>query len=67
MAAAAIYTHDIPSVQDVNPALPPVLGHLDLNRTIFAGDPIICQNLSHAKAVVMTLKGLNGSMPNFAK
>jgi hypothetical protein len=58
--AAASYLHNIPSVHNINPGVPVVLGHLDLNRRIEQGDPVIRDNLMHARAVASALRGLKG-------
>ena len=63
MAAPQTYIHDIPSIHGTNPALPPVLGQVDLNQALFAGNVIAQQDLSHAKAVAKALKGIKGNIP----
>ena len=63
MAAPQTYIHDIPSIHDTNPDIPPVLGHIDLNQAIFAGNVIAHQDLFHAKAVAKVLKGIKGNIP----
>ena len=62
---AAQYQFNIPSVQNRNPALPAVLGQVDLNRAIAAGDAIDRDNLIHAKAVATALKGVHGKFTYF--
>ena len=58
----AAYLHDIPSVQDRNPALPVALGTLDLNRRIQQGSPVVRGDLVHARAVAKALRGIKGEM-----
>jgi hypothetical protein len=55
---ACIY--DIPSMQDLYPALPQVSSNVDMNRRITVGDAIAHQDLRHAKAAFLTLKGIRG-------
>jgi hypothetical protein len=58
--AAVSYLHNIPSVHDINPGIPVVLGRLDLNKRIEQGHPVIRDNLVHARAVASALRGLKG-------
>jgi hypothetical protein len=58
--AAVTYLHSIPSVHNINPGVPVVLGHLDLNRRIEQGNAVIRDNLLHARAVASALRGLKG-------
>ncbi|KAF8065308.1 hypothetical protein FPV67DRAFT_1782240 [Lyophyllum atratum] len=64
MAANQRYMHPIPSVRQVNPTLPGILGNVDLNRAIAADSPIAPEDLTHAKAVATTLKGIEESGQN---
>ena len=61
--AAPTYPHDIPSLSQTIPALPAVLGNLDLNRPIVAGTPIDPAHLTDAKIVVRRLKARRGKSP----
>jgi hypothetical protein len=61
MAAAQAYLHDIPSVQDVCPHLPAILGNIDINRRVQAHTPIDRAVLNHANGVAVALKGLKGT------
>ena len=62
MAAAlpGNYLHGIPSVRDRHPALPAILGNVDLNRGIQQGTPVVRGDLVHARAVAKTLRGVKG-------
>ncbi|KAF8062557.1 hypothetical protein FPV67DRAFT_1673028 [Lyophyllum atratum] len=64
MAANQRYMHPIPSVRQVNPTLPDILGNVDLNRAIAADSRIAPEDLTHAKAVATTLKGIEESGQN---
>jgi hypothetical protein len=50
-----VYTHAIPSIQDVNPNIPAVLAHVDLNRRIAANSALNRDDLRQAKIVAKTL------------
>ena len=56
-----MYPINIPSVHNINPAVPEVLGTMDLNHLINEGDPIVDENLTHAKGVVKALEGFRGT------
>lgn len=56
----ATYFHNIATVHAKHPSLPAILGNLDLDRAINAGDPLSQQNLDHARFVALALKGLCG-------
>ena len=68
----AFYPHNIPSIHEIHPAVPAVLGALDLNRSIHAGDPVARANLTHARLLAKdlnavqrkTLKLLNAYPPD---
>jgi len=60
--AAPTYTFDIASLQATIPGLP-LLGALDLSRSIIAGTPIDPDNLTHAGLVVKNLRLLVGKLP----
>jgi hypothetical protein len=55
------FPFDIPSVSQKNPGLPP-LGHLDLNRTIQAGQPLEYTHVKHTKALARALKSIHGEL-----
>lgn len=59
-APARIYRQDIPSLGRLNLALPPALGHLDLNCDILVGTPHDRDNLRHAKSVEIGLRAMQG-------
>ncbi|KAF9475038.1 hypothetical protein BDN70DRAFT_884204 [Pholiota conissans] len=60
--AAPTYSHDIPSLSQTIPALPP-LRDLDVNRAIVSGSPIDAANLTNAKITAIRLKAaLDSSM-----
>jgi len=50
-----VYTHAIPSIQDVNPNIPAVLAQVDLNRRIAANSDLNRDDLRQAKIVAKTL------------
>lgn len=56
----AAYSHNIPSVHNLNPNVPADLGELDLNLEIVVGQPLARQDLSHARLVSKTLTAMNG-------
>jgi hypothetical protein len=56
----AAYLHNIPSVHILHPDVPAVLGELDLNQGIVAGQPLARQHLTHARVVSKTLSAING-------
>lgn len=58
------FLHDIPSISQKNPGIPPVLGSIDLNRGIVAGDALNYEQVRHARAAAKTLKYLQGK-PGF--
>ena len=61
--APASFLHNIPSIHQKNPAtIPPVLGNLDLNRHIAAGDPLDYQHVTNANALATALKGQRGGL-----
>lgn len=58
--AANTYQYNIPSVHNRHPDMPAVLGNLDLNSSIEAGDPLDYLQVQNAKALATTLKSLRG-------
>ncbi|KAF8868333.1 hypothetical protein CPB85DRAFT_1448446 [Mucidula mucida] len=58
------YLHDIPSIRDIHPTLPAVLGSIDLNRHHDAGDNIAPNDIRHAKAVAKALRATQESGQN---
>ncbi len=54
------YLHNIPSIQEIHPTLPAVLGSIDLNRHHDEGDNIAPNNIRHAKAVAKALRAIQG-------
>ena len=54
------FLHDIPSIHQKNPEIPPVLANLDLNRGVAAGDALDYEQVIHANAVATALKGYRG-------
>jgi hypothetical protein len=50
-----VYSHAIPSIQDVNPNIPAVLAQVDVNRRIVANSALNRDNLRQAKIVAKTL------------
>ena len=57
------FPFDIPSVSQKNPGIPaPVLGLVDLNRTIQTGQPLSYAPVRNAKASAKALKGLRGKV-----
>jgi len=61
-AASPTYLHNIPSIHASNPAIPAVLGNLDLNHGIQTGLPVDPQNLVNAKAVMKSLCAIHGEL-----
>lgn len=59
-AAPRTYLHNIPSIHVSNPAIPAILGNLDLNRGIQTGLPVDPQNLVNAKSVAKGLRAIHG-------
>lgn len=59
-AAPPTYLHNIPSIHASNPAVPAVLGNLDLNRGVQTGLPVDPQNLANAKSVAKGLRVIHG-------
>jgi hypothetical protein len=55
---------DIPSIHHQDPAIPPILANLDLNRAVDAGDPLDYIEVTHANAIVTALKGHRGELPS---
>ena len=67
MAAAPVpppgppgYLHNIMSVQAKNPKLPLLVGQLNLDRAIHAGEPVDHDNLSYTNTVAEALRGAAG-------
>ncbi|KAF9038841.1 hypothetical protein BDZ89DRAFT_982253 [Hymenopellis radicata] len=58
------YLHDIPSIQEIHPTLPAVLGSIDLNRRQDEGDNIAPNDVRHAKAVAKALCAIQESGQN---
>lgn len=57
------FPFDIPSVAQKNPGLPaPILGLLDLNRPVQAGQPLDYAQVKNAKASANALKGIHGEV-----
>jgi hypothetical protein len=60
MAHAPVFIHDIPSIHEKNPEMPQILGTIDLNRSIRAGDPLDYQEVRSATYTANALKALHG-------
>ena len=57
----ATYPYSIPSIKEKNPALPPVLGDIEMNVSIAQGDPLDPGDLRDARATAATpLKSTKG-------
>jgi len=56
---APVFLHNIPSIQQKNPRVPAMLGTIDLNHTIQAGDTLDYQQVKHAQDTALALKGLH--------
>jgi hypothetical protein len=53
---------NIPSILETHPGLPAIMGAINLNQSIAAGDVIVHQNLVHARAVVKALEATKGNI-----
>lgn len=58
--AADTYLYDIPSIHQRHPDMPALLGNLNLDTSIRAGDPLDYLQVERAKVLALSLRGLRG-------